>query len=607
MYQDFGAVVTDQRVTFKLFLPDNTVDPDQYARGGSPRIKEIRIRGTFQRHLGGENWDFDSAPIMTKQAHPKGWLYTYEVAEDLPEDFYEYKYFVTFENETIRWCTDPCTKYGCGGQDENSGFVIGSDTLAVQPLSFRLPPQDLIIYEMMIDDFTAEYRRNTAPIDAVRERLDYLESLGVNAVEFMPWTAWPGSGFSWGYDPFQFFSVEFRYLNDPEDPCNKLYKLKLLFNEMHERGMHVIMDGVFNHVRGGIDPNKGFPYLWLYENPADSPYIGAFSGGGFFEDFDYNNTCTQEFIRDICLYWIDEYKIDGIRFDYTRGFYEGRRLGPGIARLISDLNTYLASTQNENVALILEHLTDNRYEAINDTNQIDATASWFDPFMYESFQYARSGHLNEQVLRILNANLDFAPGKGPVTYIENHDHSYIVSEAGGRDRWYKTQPAAIALFTSPGLALIRNGQEFGEDYYLPNSGSGRVVPRPLRWNQMGPDSGDFIGSRLFEIYQKLIRIRKEYPALRSTNFFPFENHPDGYGADLDKDVVIFHRYAEREDGSLERLIVVINYSDFDQEVTVPFSTNGIWTDVLNDGFAQVSDFRLYNQVIPSNWGRIYVQ
>ena len=607
MYQEFGAVVNNDRVTFKLFLPDNAVDPDQYTRGGSPNIAEVRVRGTFQSHMGGMNWDYESAPIMQKTPHPKGWLFVADIPAPLPEDFYEYKYFVTFENETTRWCTDPCTRYGGSGDDENSGFVVGGNSTTVQPIQNRLPAQDLIVYELMIDDFTAEYRRNSAPLDAVRERLDYLESLGINAIEFMPWTAWPGSGFSWGYDPFQFFAVEYRYTNDPQDPCNKLYKLKTLINAMHERNMHVIMDGVFNHVRAGIDPNKGFPYLWLYETPTDSPFIGSFSGGGFFEDFDYNNTCTQEFIRDICQYWIDEYHIDGIRFDYTRGFFDTREGLPGIGRLIADLNDHLQATGKSNVALMLEHLTDNRYDAINDTNRVDATGCWFDPYMYESFEYARSGHLNNQVLRILNAQLDFAPGKSPVTYIENHDHSYIVSEAGGRNRWFKTQAPAIALLTSPGTVLIRNGQEFGEDYYLPNQGEGRVVPRPLRWNTYGPDSGDFTGSRLFEIYQKLIQIRKNHPALRSSNVFPLQNHPDGYGVLLDQDVVIFHRYGEREDGMIERFIIVINYSDFDQVVTIPFSTLGTWTDILNDDVAFIANYRLFNQTIASNWGRIYVQ
>jgi len=252
---------------------------------------------------------------------------------------------------------------------------------------------------------------------------------------------------------------------------------------------------------------------------------------------------------------------------------------------------------------MLEHLTDNRFEAIDDTNQICADGCWFDPFMFESSEYARNGNIDGEILRILNSNLDYAQGKAPVTYVENHDHSTIVREAGGRDRWFKTQAPAISLLTSAGIVLLHNGQEFGEDNFLPAEGSDRVQPRPLRWNA---DSQDFPGARLFALYKKLIRIRKEHASLRSANFFPFPfNHPDGYGSFPEKDVVIFHRYGSATDGELERFIIVINYSDFDQFIDIPFSVNGHWDDFLNEQSAVVENLRLSNQPIASNWGRIY--
>ncbi len=373
MYENFGAVVDNGQVTFKLFLPDNQVEASQYVRGGDPRISEIRVAGSFQHLVGGTDWDADSAPLLTKTEHDKGWLWTTTLDSALPEGFYEYKYFVTFQNGTDRWVTDPCTKYGGAGDFENSGFAVGGNRMVVQPLAQRKPPQDLIIYELMIDDFTAEFRGDRAPLDAIHDRLDYLQNLGVNAIEFMPWTAWPGSDFSWGYDPFQFFAVEYRYVNNEREPADKIYRLKRLINSLHERGLHVIMDGVFNHVRAGIDPNKGFPYRWLYEIPEESPYIGDFEAGGFFEEFDYENGCVQEFIRDICRHWLDTYQLDGIRFDFTKGFYRRGQDDAGITKLISDLRNHLDEQGRENVALIVEHLTDNRYEAINDTNQMGAT------------------------------------------------------------------------------------------------------------------------------------------------------------------------------------------------------------------------------------------
>ena len=146
------------------------------------------MRGDFQSRIGDQDWELASAPQMTKTAHPKGWLYTCAIAQALPEGFYQYKYLVTFENDTTRWCGDPCTRYGGADEHENAGFVIGGNNTSVNPIPWRLPPKDLILYELMIDDFTSEFRGTRAPIDAVKDRLDYLESLGVNGIEFMPWT-----------------------------------------------------------------------------------------------------------------------------------------------------------------------------------------------------------------------------------------------------------------------------------------------------------------------------------------------------------------------------------------------------------------------------------
>ena len=76
---------------------------------------------------------------------------------------------------------------------------------------------------MMIDDFTWEYRGVRAPLNAVRDWLDYLVDMGFNAILFMPWTAWNSSLFSWGYTPALYYSVEYRYANDLNHPTEKLF------------------------------------------------------------------------------------------------------------------------------------------------------------------------------------------------------------------------------------------------------------------------------------------------------------------------------------------------------------------------------------------------
>lgn len=605
MYESFGAFVNHNKkeVEFRLFYPDNTLDPKQYKGNKNPNIDIIQVTGDFQSKLGGVDWDYMNAPqlsgpVVYPQSDPKGYLYTYNAK--LEDGFYQYKFFITFKNGERRWVTDPCTKYG-GKEYDNAAFVIGGNMEEVKAIPKRLYLPDLIIYEMMIDNFTAEYRNTLAPLEAIESKIEtHLKPSGINAIEFMPWTAWPGSDFNWGYEPILFFSVEDRYTNNESTPLDKLYKLQKLINKLHENNIHIIMDGVFNHV------NRAFPYSMLYQNPDDSPFVGSYGGGGFGKDLDFNNSCTHEFVFDVCRYWIENYQIDGIRFDYTLGFYKPNDSQSGITRLISDLKKYFKDNYINNFSLILEHLTHNRYEAINDTNYLCAAGCWFDPFMFELVNYSKHSYIDTELIRVLNAGKDFTSGKCPVIYIENHDHSTIINQIGDRNRWWQIQCALIALFTSPGAVLIHNGQEFGEDYYLPASGYERIKPRKLCWDKMN----DHIGRTLFNLVKKLARLRNTYPSLRSSHYYP-EHYSDyfnnqGYGIDRNKGVVIYHRWGTNDRENLERFIIILNFSHAHMWVDIPFSCKGEWNDLLNEKSVYVNDnCWLYNQRINSHWGRIY--
>jgi pullulanase len=604
MYEDFGAAVRGDEVEFRLFLPDNRVDPGQYGRGGAPRIASVKVVGDFQERP----WDLARAPQLEPTGHPSGTLYVHPIPR-LQEGFYEYKYHVTFENHTSRWCTDPCTKY-VGRSNLNAGFVIGGNRIEqVAPNATPHALSDLVIYELMMDDFTAGYRGSRAPIDAVLDKLDHLLELGVNTLEFMPWTAWRGEAFSWGYNPLLFFSVENRYIEDPDEPTDRLVRLQRLVDTLHRRGVGVIMDGVFNHVDAGQIPDTGFPYLWLYQDPTDSPYIGSYARGGYFEEIDFDNACAQEFITDVCAFWLDRYQLDGIRFDYVRGYFEPDDRQHGITRLVHDLQAHLAAQSRDHVALILEDLPDNRYEAIDNTNRTGADACWYDRLHFDVPEAAERNAVSPELVRVLNTALDFAPGRLPVVYIENHDHSSVVNRLGGRDRWYRTQVPAIALFTSPGAVMLHTGQEIGNDVWMPEEGSGRVMARPIDWAQ----AGDSVGRTLFDLYLRLARMRADHPSLRTTNFYPWPYdaqarrfNDQGYGVDADRRVVIFHRWGTLDDGAVERVIVALNFSPLDQAVDVPFSVPGRWAELLDGADVDIAGFVARGVNLPSNWGRVYV-
>src|SRR4051812_39895565 len=161
------------------------------------------------------------------------------------------------------------------------------------------------------------------------------------------------------------------------------------------------------------------------------------------------------------------------------------------------------------------------------------------------------------MMRMLDSARDFAAGRTPVTYIENHDHESIALNAGSRDEWWRLQPYAIALLTAAGAPQLHNGQEFAELYRMPENDNApappdstdpslrRVVPRPLHWS----NATDGPGSSLLGLYRRLIDLRKMHPGLTSPDFHPrfwdgswHQRDADGFGIDTARQLVVYHRW-----------------------------------------------------------------
>ncbi len=561
--------------------------------------------GTFQ------GWDFNNPLALTGSGFVdpadnkrKGTVYE-ATTRHLEPGFYEYKYLVTFQNTERRLIGDPCARYG-GTQNQNSAFLIGGHSYQVPSYKHkRRPLRDLVIYELMIDDFTANLDfPNECPVARIQHRLQDLKDLGINAIEFMPWMTNMRSdvdginGYSWGYDPIQYFSVAHRYTDDPRDESKKLSHLKELIKACHELDIQVILDVVLNHA-DAADPSRGFPYYWLYEEPSESPYVGQFAQAAFYRDLDYDNQCTFEYIRDALIYWIDEFGIDGLRFDNTLGLYDPNDPHDGLPEIIQAVQAHLETKGETNFPLILEHSWD--YGAIDVVNRVHATACWLDPFRSLSGGYLRDSQIEAPIMRMLNSGSDFASGC-PITYVENHDHKRFACIAGGREDWFRMQPYLIALFTSAGAPLLFNGQEFGADNDMPEDGPGRVIPRPLDWKWLQSDEG----LKVNDLFRKLIKIRHEHPALRTSNFYPSQwedswtlPNESGFGIHRDKNLVIFHRWNEHE-----KLYIALNFGDQLQRVHFEVPFDGPWTNLLSGAVVKAEN-GLISTAVTSNWGAIY--
>ena len=596
------------KIQFRLFFPEEE-------NGLLHNINSIQVCGDFQKALGQPVWDPKTAPILTKSSHPEGEIWSYETPQALPEGFYQYKYYVSFNDpdEPPRWVSDPFARYG-GEKNMNAAVVVGGsqspDNIIVPLAGGRRPLRDLIIYELMIDDFTAEYRSDRAPLDALGDKLDFLSETGFNAILFMPWTAWNNERFSWGYTPSLYYSVSYRYANDLNKPSEKLSWLKTLISECHKRGIHVIMDGVFNHVY------TGFPYKAFYQHyDRDCPFTGKFLGEfDGLQDLDFNNISTQELIWDVCRYWIDTFKIDGIRFDNTVNFYK-KGDNKGLPKLMTDIEDHMTQAGEHNFSLTLEHL---QQDAVDVTKETPATSYWDNALYGYCFDGLWHGRIQSRMLNVLNNNRYLlGSGKVPTIYIGNHDHSHVNWQAGARNNsgaleWYRTQPYVIALLTAPGAPMVQNGQEFAEDHWIPedDKGSGRrVQSRPLHWDF----STDKFGQALRDVYTKLIHLRHQYPVLRADGFYPeaWEDwqtrfNLEGVGVDTVRQLIVFRRYHVDIHGSLKHAVICLNFSAQSQWLELTFPENGEWVNLLAEPEWTIDVHnRRYGLEVPSYWGHIF--
>jgi glycosidase len=612
VYEQFGfGLNADGTQRFQLFIPSADVDRTQYERGGPCRIERIRVVGDFLGAMtpARRAWNTDDGLEMARKPHPNGILFEAVVDPPLAPGFYEYKYYVDFTDIKGRWVSDPCAKIS-GRSDGNSACVVDAAQLAsVDPLPAAL--SDLVVYEIMVDDFTRSYRGARAPLDALLDRVDYVAAIGVSAIELMPCGARPDDeAFSWGYDPVQFFAIENAYVEDPATPLDRRVRLQRLVQAAHARHLSVLLDIVLQHAKCPSS-DFGFAYYYLWQDPNDSPFIGTFVPGGTFGSMplDYDNACTLQFASDVCLYWLKTYGLDGLRFDQTSGFFRSQDVSQGLPAIVGNIQRGLAGRASPALT-VLEDTWD--YGAIDRTNEARASGCWLDPYRTTVAAAVSSG-VRATMIRALNACLDFAPGANPVIYLENHDHSGATQLAGGRAIWFRTQPAAIALFASPGGVLLRNGQEFGWDVLLLEDDSHappelqRVQPRTIPLSL----ADDGVGQQLRAVYRVLADMRAAHPALRGPNFFPWpydERQADfdgqGYGANVDRQLVIFHRWGAGALGGTERFMVVLNFAPWDQFVDVPLPVDGAWSDLLGGPAVTAVQGWARGTQISSNWGKV---
>jgi 1,4-alpha-glucan branching enzyme len=559
-----GAVVSnDGNVYFYLFAPS---------------ASSVSIAGEFN------SWSTTANP-MTK-------FYTTIFGENVPiwvtslplssVNGKKYKYVINGSN----WVADPYSKMitndGYGGF--NTVFT-NLPTFSWEDSSYTPPhPSNLVIYELHTWSFTKNdttvSTANQGKFLGILEKTNYLLHLGINAIELMPIHVQEFySGYTWGYNPTLFMAIHSDY--------GTIQDLKTLVNELHKVGIAVIVDVVFNHT--GNNNN----YLWMIDNM----YYFDFDGDGNLETssddhspwgnkFAVWKTMAKKLIYDTLKYYMDEFHIDGFRFDGTYAMEGGNPYKNARPALIEVIN--LLRSQYPNKIWIAEQLpnsTDFKGTGIAQWEQIfhDKMKAMLRRGTFEGELYDNVGRVGRMIYYDKDSGNFASPLEG-VNYFESHDENSVYTELvtySGltvTDATNASKLGAIVLFTSMGIPMIMSGQEFVRPRIGQNTSE---TNGNIDWSWLTANTN------IYEYYSGLINLRKSHPALMLTHpdpasvgLFKWGNewNSANFNWSTSKHIV----YALNYNGSLSdnKFVVVANFSGSTQTVYPFFETN-TWTIVVD--------------------------
>ena len=245
-----------------------------------------------------------------------------------------------------------------GAKQLVSAFQINKPQYAWKHKDFKVEDKnDLVIYEMLFRDFTTSQN-----IAGAMSQLDYIENLGVTAVELMPIQEFDGN-LSWGYNPNHWFALD-KYYGTRE-------QYKEFIDECHGRGLAVIVDVVYNHATGSHPWAK----LWWdgggNRTASNNPWFNEYAKHPYnvYHDMNHENAMVKEHVKRSLEYLLTEYDVDGFRFDLTKGFTQKDtggdngdvaawgRYDQSRVDILKGYADHIWSV-NDNAVVIFEHLAD---------------------------------------------------------------------------------------------------------------------------------------------------------------------------------------------------------------------------------------------------------
>ncbi len=441
--------------------------------------------------------------------------------------------------------------------------------------SYQKPKKEnLIIYELLIRDFHEE-----RSFQSVISKLDYLEGLGINAIELMPVNEFDGNN-SWGYNPSFHMAIDKEY-GSPT-------KLKELVNEAHKRGIAIILDVVYNHATGQN------PYFRLW-NTESGGYVGSPSSDNpffqispisesylnYFNDLNHDSHFVKNYMKRINKYLVEEFHIDGFRFDLTKGMtneviaenYSSNRINY-LKSVADDIWSHTPDTY-----IIFEHFQNSEERVFSDYGIMswgeenyqynEATMGYPSDFTGVSFK--SRGFSNPTLVGFMESHDKERLMYKNITYGNSTDNYDIKDFNNSLDRM---KAAGALFFTIPGPKMIWQFGELGYENSINTCEDGtlnsncKLSPKISAF-KLGMDQ-DNERKKLYDTWSRILLLRKTEKIFRTSEF------STSFSSDIK------HLLLEDDNAGdgISKVIVIGNFGTEVKEVSGLILPGGIWYNIF---------------------------
>jgi isoamylase len=580
----------------------------------APAKNFVHVIGSFN------NWIVNDTYLMKRDtANPD--LYWIELSGLTPQQLYTFQY----RTNDLRKVADPYSPQILSSYDDqyisaatypnlppfpaSQGFEVSMFKTGQMPYSWQVnnfqrpAKENLVIYELLLRDFTQEKNWQS-----LINKINYLKGLNINAIELMPVMEFDGN-LSWGYNTSFHYALDKAY-GTPE-------KFKEFVDLCHQNGIAVILDVAFNHATGrsplvrlwNVDPDgDGYGNV-----AANNPYFNTVPKHSYnvFNDFNHISPSTQYYVERCLQQWLTEYKIDGFRWDLTKGFTQNcsetdETCTNAYQQDRVDILKNYADKQwaiDPNSYMIFEHLgTDQEEQQWANYRIAEGKGVMLWNNQNGSYNQNTMGYKDNSNFDRMNHTLHGFTNMHAVGYGESHDEERLMFKNlayGAVNGSYDVKNVSTALermkafgatfFTIPGPKMIWQFGELGYEFSINRCADGsinngcRTDEKPVAFS-LGYDTNANRKS-VYDAWAKIINIRNTYPVFKSKTYTVesnnLSNDPNGL-------ITRIYVYDNLLTAGVKNIVVLANYSTAVQNVVPYFPYTGQWQNLMDNSVLNIA-------------------